>query len=128
MAALLLAPAQLGDTLRPSKPGRPTSCRSSATRARSLGGRGTRVAQAVADIARHGHVWKDRIMLEDHPQMPPPGWGARHVRPIDPDRARIGRLSSPAIIRRMVDLPDPDGPSIVKNSLADVDREIIGGH
>ena len=74
-------------------------------------------AQPVADVVGDSHVREERVVLEDGVDLPGERRIACDVPPAEVDRPASGR-SKPAISRRVVVLPEPDGPSMVKNSPA----------
>ena len=72
-------------------------------------------AQAVLDVLLHGHVREERVVLEDRVDVALERRHARDVVAAELDVPASG-CSKPAIMRSVVVLPEPDGPSIVKNS------------
>ena len=80
-----------------------------------LGLGGALVAQAEGDVLGHRLVREERVALEDRVDAPLVRRRARHVVAVEQDLALVGR-SKPAIRRSVVVLPQPDGPSMVKNS------------
>ena len=80
-----------------------------------LGLGGALVAQAEGDVVGHRLVREERVALEDRVDAPLVRRRARHVGAVEQDLALVGR-SKPAISRSVVVLPQPDGPSMVKNS------------
>jgi hypothetical protein len=107
--ALLLAARQLGRQPR-AEPFRPTV--SSPASAPPHLGLAKPERQAIADVLQHAHVREQRIGLEHHRHVPVGGRQQRHILPADQD-APLARLSSPAISRSVVVLPQPEGPSSV---------------
>ena len=77
--------------------------------------------QPVGDVLADGHVREERVVLEDGVHVPRVRRLRGHVRAFKQDPALVGR-SKPAIRRSVVVLPEPEGPSIVKNSPAGTSR------
>jgi hypothetical protein len=71
--------------------------------------------EAVLDVLRHGHVREQRVVLEHGVDVAFERRLAADVLAMEEDPALVGS-SKPAIIRSVVVLPEPDGPSIEKNS------------
>ena len=74
--------------------------------------------QAVLDVLLHGHVREQRVVLEHRVDV---AVERRRVGDVARRRAAIAPAvgsSKPAIMRSMVVLPEPDGPSSEKNSPA----------
>ena len=79
-------------------------------------------AQPERDVLEHAHVREQRVGLEHHVDVP---LGRRHARDVaaaQQDAALVGS-SKPAIMRSVVVLPQPDGPSIEKNSPSWISNE-----
>ncbi len=66
--------------------------------------------QAERDVVADRHVFEGRVVLEAEADVAILDGHLRHVLAGDDDLPRVGLLS-PAITRRSVDLPEPDGPS-----------------
>ena len=66
--------------------------------------------QPERDVLADRHVPEQRVMLEDEPDAPPLDGEIGGVLPRQLDLARVGPFQ-PGDIRRIVLLPDPDGPS-----------------
>ena len=72
--------------------------------------------EAVLDVLGHRHVREQRVVLEHRVHVALVRRQPRHVlRPRAGSCPAVG-FSNPAIIRRHVVLPEPDGPSMEKNS------------
>ena len=71
--------------------------------------------QSVADVLGDGHVGEQGVALEDRVGRPLVRRQAGDVDALDLHPPALG-CSNPAIIRRVVVLPQPEGPSKVKNS------------
>lgn len=77
--------------------------------------------QRQCEVVGDGHVWPERVRLEDQAEIA--AFGGHRAAPgaveedlvADTDGARVG-VSRPATHDKVVDLPQPDGPSRVKNS------------
>ena len=77
--------------------------------------------QVEPQVVAHGHVRIERVALEDHRHVAIPRRDIGHVRPrseIVPELTG----SRPAIMRSVVVLPQPEGPSSVKNSPSRISR------
>ena len=81
-----------------------------------------RALQAIGDVAGDGEVGKHRIVLEHHADVaqmrPAAGRCAASPKRISPSSSS----QKPAIMRSSVVLPQPDGPSSVKNSPSPTSR------
>ena len=96
----------------------------------ALAARDLLVAQAEGDVVEHVEVREQRVALEDGVDVAPLA-AAPAARSVPSSRISpaVGR-SKPAIIRSVVVLPQPDGPSSEKNSPAaivevdPVDRDV----
>ena len=92
--------------------------------AADLGGAEAGGAQGEPDVVADGQVRVERVELEDHPHVAPrrDGAGSRPGRPggcVPP----VGS-SRPAIIRKVVVLPQPEGPSSTTSSPSSTARSI----
>ena len=76
-----------------------------------------------ADILGHRHVRIERVALEHHGDVAVAGRQFVDPPVADDDRARIVALQ-PATMRSRVDLPQPDGPSSVRNSPSAISSEM----
>ena len=94
------------------------------TRADPLGLRDLADHQAVRDVVADGHVREQRVVLEDRVHVAIERRDRRDVRAVEQDPAGGRQSRSPAIIRRVVVLPEPDGPSIEKNSPSRTSRSM----
>ena len=77
----------------------------------------------VGDVLQHGHVREQRIGLEHHADVALGGGEPRHVLAADQDAARRWPISSPAIRRSVVVLPQPEGPSSVTSVPGSIVKE-----
>jgi len=73
------------------------------------------VAKSVADVFPDVHVGKERVVLEDDADVAVLRRPVGHVLAVDSDGPLRGD-SNPAMVRSVVVLPQPDGPTSVKNS------------
>ena len=73
------------------------------------------IAQAESQIVVHAHVLVERVVLEHHGDVAVFRLQAVHDPVADGDGAAL-MSSSPAIMRSVVDLPQPDGPTRTTNS------------
>ena len=86
--------------------------------------------QAEPDILRHGQVREERVVLEDHPDPallgthPDTSASATGVR--SSSMVPASGTSKPAIRRRRVVFPQPDGPSSATNSPRSTRRFVDG--
>ena len=112
--------------LRFASPQSPTRSSSAWTR-RSTSALSTPLAlEAVGDVVADAHVREQRVALEDRVRRPLVRRAARRRRTPSIRTWPSSGCSKPAIIRRVVVLPQPIGPSRVKNSpLADVEVEVV---
>ena len=78
--------------------------------------------QRKRDVLLHRHVREQRVALEHRVDVAVLRRHAGHVLAVDDDVAASRAASKPAIIRSSVVLPQPEGPSSVKNSPASMDR------
>ena len=98
-----------------SAPGR-SSARCPMRRRSSSAPTSASAAPAEGDVAAHGHVREQRVLLEDEAHRTPLGRqvdlraASNHARSPRAMRPRSGRRS-PAMARRTVDLPAPEGPT-----------------
>ena len=70
-------------------------------------------AQAEGDVLEHGHVPEQGVVLEHEADVPLADVPARDVLAVEQDRRcrrSASGISSPAMIRSSVVLPEPDGP------------------
>jgi hypothetical protein len=74
------------------------------------------IFEPIGDILFHRHVREERVALEDGVDVPFVRRDVDDRATVEQDRAAVW-ASKPAIILSSVVLPQPDGPSIVKNSL-----------
>ena len=125
---LLLAPGELS---RVAIPVLSAASRSRAPRrpARAISVPGDAAhLEREGDVLGGGHVREQRVVLEHHPDVAPVGRDARHVLAVDLDRAARSAARNPATIRSVVVLPEPDGPSSVRNSpRRDVEVDAVDG-
>ena len=91
------------------------------------------VGGTLANLERKGDVLEDRqmreqrVVLKHHADVAPMRRFVGHVAAIDAD-ASARRVTNPAIIISVVVLPEPLGPSSVRNSpIADVERYVAHG-
>ena len=97
--------------------------RSRATRVARSARRHAVHPQAKADVRRHRHVRIERVVLKHHREV------ALACAEIVDDPPPIDTVpsvmsSSPAIMRRMVDLPQPEGPTSTTNSPSAISRSM----
>ena len=78
--------------------------------------------QAIGHVLRHGHVGEERVVLEHGVDVALVGRHARDVDAVELEGARASGWSKPAIRRRQVVLPEPEGPSSEKNSPSRMSR------
>ena len=76
-----------------------------------------------ADVVRDRHVREERVRLEHHAHVAPVRRRGTDVRPVERRCVPALGISKPAIIRRVVVLPQPDGPE-ERDELAALDREV----
>ena len=115
---LALAARELDRPPALRRPGRRTISSASSARRAALALAARRSPAGRRRRSRtHVHVREQRVVLEDGVDAVARTAAARHVHAMQLTRPASGR-SKPAITRSVVVLPDPDGPSIVKNSPA----------
>jgi hypothetical protein len=85
------------------------------TRASRLGLADAAHPEREGDVLRHGHMRKERVVLEHHAHVALIG-GRRSTRLPSTWIAPLVGFSNPASIIRSVVLPEPDGPSRLTNS------------
>ena len=79
--------------------------------------------QAVPDVAGHAHVREQGVVLEDGVDVAFVGGPGGDVDPVQVDGALGGQLEA-ATMRRVLVLPDPEGPSRVSSSPSRMSRSI----
>ncbi len=95
-----------------------------ARRALGLGDLGD--PQPVLDVLADGHVREQRVVLEDGVDVARVGRARRRRRCPPSSTVPASGRSKPAISRSVVVLPEPEGPSSVKNSpLGDVEVDAV---
>ena len=103
---------------------RARGCRAASRTLRlDLGLRRAADAQAVGHVVVDRHVRVERVVLEHHGDVAVLGLELVDHAVADADLAAV-MVSSPAIMRSSVDLPQPDGPRMTMNSpsaMVDVD-------
>ena len=106
-------PPESSEGRRASRPVRPTVA--SAARARSSAARFgmPRHDEPVAHVLEHAHVREQRVALEHHRHVALGGGARVTSSPPIADRARRSAARGRRCIRRIVVLPQPDGPSSV---------------
>ena len=110
--ALLLAARELA-RLAAAEPSSPTSSSISSTRPLHLPLVDALAAQPEGDVLEDGQVREERVALEDGVDVAPVRRQPDDVAVAEEDRALVGS-SKPPIIRSVVVLPQPDGPSSAK--------------
>ena len=76
--------------------------------------------QAEGKIFAHGEVWEERVAWENDGDIPILRGNAADVFASDKDAPNGD--SKPAIMRRIVDFPQPDGPRSARNWLSAISR------
>ena len=77
--------------------------------------------QAKRHVVVDRHMRIERIVLEDHRDITGLGGNIIHANPVNNQFTRADP-SRPAIIRSVVDFPQPDGPTKTINSLSSISR------
>ena len=114
--ALALAAGELARACARRSPAACTSASASSAALRALGLADALDHQPVGDVVEHVQVREQRVVLEHGVDVAPVG---RHAFGASRRRSRYAPAvgcSKPAIRRRQVVLPEPDGPSMAKNS------------
>ena len=83
-----------------------------------------RIDQPVGDVVTDGHVREERVVLEHRVDVALVGRQLRDVPAVEQDAPDRSAARSPAIIRSVVVLPEPDGPSSEKNSPRPMSRSM----
>ena len=120
--ALALAARQRATGLRSSSSSSPSLPAMSRTRRVALALVHPPQLEPVGEVVGHRHVRVERVVLEHHRDVALLRRLLRDVGVADPDRARRVTSSSPAIERRSVVLPQPDGPTSTMNSPSAMSR------
>ena len=98
------------------------------TRRLDLGVLDALAAQPEGDVLVDRQVREQRVVLEDRVDVALVGRQPGHVLALELDQARRSAASNPPIIRRVVVLPQPDGPSRLKNSPSrDLEVDVVDG-
>ena len=118
--ALLLAARELRGR-RARQAASSTSASASSTRRRTRPWRPLRRRRPKATLSNTSRCGKQGVVLEHRVDVAPVRRHGGDVDAVEQDLAAVGR-SKPAIIRSVVVLPQPEGPSSEKNSPAWIER------